>query len=85
MEQTLDVYLIRKPFGCGKFICDNQINCTQPDTDMPRLRPRQQSANGTRLLLVRDFGNVAEVDFFIGHCSESFEFFFLFLSWHNSK
>ena len=83
MQQTLDVRLIRKPFGCGEFVCDCQINSAQADADMSRLRSCEQTANGTIPLLFRDFRNVAEVDFFIWHCSESFEFFFLLLSWHS--
>src|SRR5579863_3981598 len=83
MQQALDVSLIRQPFGCGKFVCDEQIGRTQPDTDMSCLGSRKQSTNGAGPLLVGDFGNVDEVDCFVGHCRESFQFLFLFLSWHN--
>ena len=83
MQQTLDVRLIRKPFRSGKFVCDNQVDGTQPDADMSRLRSCEQTTNGTLPLLIRDFRDVAEVDFFIWHCGEGLEFFLLFLSWHN--
>ena len=67
MQQTLDVRLIRKAFGGGKFVCDNQVNRTQPDTDMSRLRSCEQTTNGASPLLIRDFRNGAEVDFFISY------------------
>jgi hypothetical protein len=51
---------------------------------MSRLRSCKQTTNGASPLRIRDFRNVAEVDFFIRHCSQGFEFFFLFLSRHTS-
>jgi hypothetical protein len=83
IQQTLDIRLIRKPFGSGKLVGDNQVNGTQPDTDMSRLKSCEQTTNGAIPLRIRDLGNVAEVDFFIRHCSEGVEFLFLFLSWRN--
>jgi hypothetical protein len=81
MQQTLDVRLIRKPFRSGKFVCDNQVNGAQPNTDMSRLRSGEQTTDGASPLLIRDFGDIAEVDLFVRHRSEGFELFFLFLTW----
>ena len=83
MQETLDVRLIRKPLGSRKFVCDSEVNGTEPDTDVFRLRSREQTTNGTSPLLIRDLRNVAEVDLFIRHRREGLEFSRLFPGWHN--
>jgi hypothetical protein len=83
MEQTLDIGLIRQPFGCRQFIGYVQIGGTESNTDMPRFCARRQSTHGCGPLLVGDFRYVAEVDLFIRHGGERFEFFHLLLRGHN--
>jgi hypothetical protein len=79
MQQTLDKRLIRKPFGSGKPVGDNEVNGNQPDTDMSRRRACEQTTNGAIPLLIRDLGNVAEVDFLSGVAARASSSFFCFL------
>jgi len=62
MQQRLYISLVGEALGASEPVRNSQVRCAEPDADVPRRGPREQSPYRARPIL--NLGNIARIDLF---------------------